>query len=186
MATTSRPQGLKAAYHPSGVIRPSRYTIASAYGTALFKNTPVGILADGTIGVGTAAGPLIGAFIGCEFTDSEGRRRVNNRWTASTVATDIVAYVIDDPTVVYEIQANGSITVADIGSQAEFANVGAGSTVTGLSSAALAQSTLTNSGNAPLRVLNIAPGPDNAAGDAFTIVQVEISEHQRRADRAAF
>lgn len=186
MATTLRPQGLKAAYHPSGVIRPSRYTIASAYGTALFKNTPVAIGTDGTIVVGTAAGPLIGTFIGCEFTDSEGRRRVSNRWTAGTAATDIVAYVIDDPAVVYELQSNGPIAVSDIGSQAEFASVGAGSTVTGLSSAALAQSTLTNSGNGPVRVLNIAPGPDNVAGDAFTIVFAEISEHQRRADRAAF
>jgi hypothetical protein len=29
-----------------------------------------------------------------------------------------------------------------------------------------------------MRVIGITPGPDNAWGDAYTIVQVQISEHQ--------
>jgi hypothetical protein len=46
--------------------------------------------------------------------------------------------------------------------------------------------TLTNSGNAGVRIIDIASGPDNVAGDAFTIVQVQIAEHQNVADRAAY
>jgi hypothetical protein len=46
--------------------------------------------------------------------------------------------------------------------------------------------TLTDTGNASLRVIDAAPGPDNIFGDSFTIVQVQISEHQNVADRAAY
>jgi hypothetical protein len=46
--------------------------------------------------------------------------------------------------------------------------------------------TLTDTGNASMRIIDIAPGPDNAFGDNFTVVQVQISEHQNVADRAAY
>ena len=129
---------------------------------------------------------FIGTFQGVEFTDSDGRRRVSNKWTASQAGTDIVAYVTLDPSIVYEIQANGSLAVTDIGSQADFTTITAGSTVTGLSALMLDTATLTTSGNASLRIIDLAPGPDNAFGDNYTIVQVQISEHQNVADRAAY
>ena len=111
---------------------------------------------------------------------------VSNTCTPGTPASDIVAYATTDPSIVYEIQANGSIAVADIGSQADFTTITAGSTVTGLSALMLDTATLTNSGNASLRIIDIASGPDNVAGDSFTIVQVQIAEHQNVADRAAY
>ena len=40
--------------------------------------------------------------------------------------------------------------------------------------------------NASMRVIGLVPGADNAWGDNFPIVQVQISEHQMVADRAAF
>lgn len=186
MASTLRPQGLKAAFHPSGVIRPTARSLASGYPANLFKGTPVLINANGLVEVAGATGAFAGVFIGVEFTDGEGRRRVSNRWLANTVASDIVVWVIEDPSVIYEIQANGSVTQARVGEQANLANAGNGNTVTGISEAVLGTGSFTNSGNAQLRVRNIAPGPDNAAGDAFTVVHVEIAQHQFRADRAAF
>jgi predicted aconitase len=39
-------------------------------------------------------------------------------------------------------------------------------------------SVVASGGVAQLRVIGITPGPDNAWGDAYTIVQVQISEHQ--------
>ena len=188
MSTTSQPFGLRPAYSPSGVIRPTAYTIASAYGANLLQNQPVKSGADGTLQA-AAIGPgdrFIGSFQGVEFTDSDGRRRVSNKWTASTTATEIVAYATLDPSVVFEIQANGSVAVSDIGSQADVTTITAGSTTTGLSAVMLDTATLTNSGNAMLRIINIAPGPDNAAGDSFTVVQVQVAEHQNVADRAAY
>lgn len=186
MSTTSQPFGLRPAYSPSGVLRPTAYSIATGYSSNILQNQPVKIGTDGNVQAAAIGDRFIGTFQGVEFTDSDGRRRVSNKWTASQAGTDIVAYVTLDPTIVYEIQANGSIAVTDIGSQADFTTITAGSTVTGLSALMLDTATLTNSGNASLRIIDIAPGPDNAFGDAYTIVQVQISEHQNVADRAAY
>jgi hypothetical protein len=46
--------------------------------------------------------------------------------------------------------------------------------------------TLTDTSNAQMRIIDLAPAPDNAFGDNFTIVQVQVSEHQNVADRAAY
>jgi len=186
MSTTSQPFGLRPAYSPSGVIRPTAYSIITGYSANILQNQPVKIAANGTIEAAAIGDRFVGTFQGVEFTDTDGRRRVSNKWTASTAATDIVAYVTLDPTIVYEIQANGSIAVTDIGSQADFTTITAGSTVTGLSALMLDTATLTNSGNAALRIIGIASGPDNAAGDNYTIVEVQVSEHQNVADRAAY
>ena len=186
MSTTSQPFGLRPAYSPSGVVRPTAYAIATGYASNILQNQPVKIGTDGNIQAAAIGDRFVGTFQGVEFTDSDGRRRVSNKWTASTAATDIVAYVTLDPSIVYEIQANGSIAVTDIGKQADFTTITAGSTVTGLSALMLDTATLTDTGNASLRIIDIAPGPDNAFGDSYTVVQVQIAEHQNVADRAAY
>lgn len=186
MSTTSQPFGLQPAYSPSGVVRPTAYSIATGYASNILQNQPVKIAADGTIAAAAIGDRFVGTFQGVEWTDTDGRRRVSNKWTASTAGTDIIAYVTLDPSIVYDIQANGSIAVTDIGSQADFTAITAGSTVTGLSALMLDTATLTNSGNASLRIIGITPGPDNAFGDNYTVVQVQIAEHQNVADRAAY
>lgn len=186
MSTVSQPFGLRPSYSPSGVVRPTAYSILSGYSANILQNQPVKIGTDGTLQAAAIGERLVGPFQGVEFTDSDGRRRVSNKWTASQVGTDVVAYTTLDPSVVYEIQANGPIAVTDIGKQADFTTVTAGSVVTGLSAVMLDTATLTDSGNAQMRIIGLAPAPDNAFGDNFTIVQVQISEHQNVADRAAY
>jgi hypothetical protein len=168
------------------VLRPTAYAIASGYNANILQNQPVKIGTDGNVEAAAIGERFIGTFQGVEFTDSDGRRRVSNKWTASLAATDIVAYVTLDPTIVYEIQANGPIAVTDIGSQADFTAITGGSFTTGLSAMMLNTATLTNTGNASLRIIGIAVGPDNVAGDNFTIVEVQVAEHQNVADRAAY
>ena len=187
MSATSAPFGLRPAFHPSGIIRPTAMSIESGYNANILQFQPVKIGASGTIEAAAATeAAIVGTFMGVEFTDSDGRRRVSNKWTASTAATDIVAYVTTDPAIVYEIQANSSLVITDIGSQADFASVTAGSTTTGLSAAMLDAAQKTSSGNEILRIVNLGTEIDNAWGDAYTIVQVQISEHQFVADKAAF
>lgn len=186
MSSVNAPFGLRPAYHPSGQIRAVAMTIASGYGTAILQNQPVGIAADGTIVNAAAGARFIGVLQGVEWTEPGGRRRVGNSWAAGTTGTDIVAWVTRDPAIVYEVQATGSVAQTDVGSQADFGSPTAGSSVTGLSAATLDLATITNSASAGCRILNVAPGPDNAFGDAFTIVHVQISEHQDVADRVAY
>ena len=186
MSATSSPFGLRPAYHPSGILRPTAMTIGTGYNANLLQFQPVLIDADGTVKAAAAGGAFVGTFMGVEFTDSDGRRRVSNKWTAATAATDIIAYITMDPAIVYEVQATSSVNITNIGNQADLSNVTAGSTVTGLSQATLDAASLANTGTLQLRVLAIAPEVGNVAGDAYTIVQVQISEHQFVADKAAF
>jgi len=187
MPSTSAAFGLRPVFHPSGIIRPTAMTIESGYGSNILQFQPVYIGASGTIEAAAATeAAIVGTFMGVEFTDTDGRRRVSNKWTAATSATDIVAYVTTDPAIVYEIQANSSLVITDIGAQADFASVTAGSTTTGLSAAMLDAAQKTTTGNEILRIVNLGTEIDNAWGDAYTIVQVQISEHQFVADKAAF
>ena len=186
MSSTSAAFGLRPAFSPSGIIRPVAMTIESGYGANILQFQPVIISTTGNIQAAGVSTPFVGTFMGVEFTDTDGRRRVSNKWTASTSATDIVAYVTTDPAIVYEIQANSSLVITDIGAQADFASVTAGSTTTGLSAAMLDAAQKTTTGNEILRIVNLGTEIDNAWGDAYTIVQVQISEHQFVADKAAF
>jgi len=185
MPSTSAAFGLRPAFHPSGVVRPVAMTIESGYNANILQFQPVLISATGNIQAAGASTPFVGSFMGVEFTDTDGRRRVSNKWTAGTSATDIIAYVTTDPAIVYEIQSDATLTIADIGSQMDFDSVTAGSTTTGLSAAMLDVASKTTSGSALCRVVNLQPDVNNNWEDAYVVVQVQISEHQFVADRAA-
>lgn len=188
MSAFAAPFGLKPLYHPSGVIRPKALDIASGYNTNLFQYTVVAydVAASAGLVISPVDGPAIGCFQGVEFQPADGSgRRYTNRWLANTVATAIVAYYTDDPVITYEIQANGSITETMIGNQAS-ATAEAGNLTTGFSTQALDTATLSAAANHLLRIVGLTPGPLNAFGDAFTIVQVQISNHQFVATRVGF
>lgn len=182
MSSTSAPFGLRPANHPSGCVRPSAYTIVSGYATNILLNQPIKIGADGSIQAAAVGDRFIGTFQGVEYTDTDGRRRVSNKWIASTSATDIVCYTTEDPAIIYEIQSNAALALLDIGEQYDF-TAASGSTVTGLSTQML--DVASSAANASVRLLGITPGPDNAFGDTYVIAQVQISEHQFVADVAA-
>ncbi len=190
MTTTAQPFGLRPSSHPSGVIRPVAYTIASGYAANIFQNQPVRIApstgsgqTEGTIVAAATGEAFIGTFQGVEFTDSDGRYRVSNKWTASTSATTITAYVTSDPTIVYEVQTNANVTTADIGKQYDFANTTSGNSTTGLSSASL--DVASAAANASVRLIGLSNAVEDTATDAYLTVEVQISEHQFVADKAA-
>ncbi len=182
MSSTNAPFGLRPAFHPSGLDRAQALAdgIVSGYGSAILKGQPVKYVTGGTIQPAAAGDAFAGAFAGVEWTDTTGRRRVSNNWPASTAyqTGSCVAYFYADPNIVYEIQADGSLAQSSIGDEADLSNVTAGSTTTGLSQATLS-TTLVGAGNsAQMRIIDLAPYPDNAWGDSFTIVRATIAEFQ--------
>lgn len=184
MSAVSAPFGLLPDYSPSGIIRPTMYSILNGYTSNILQNQPIKLGTDGNIQAAAIGDRFIGTFQGTQWTDSDGRPRYSNKWTASTVATDAICWVTLDPTLVYQIQANATLAVTAIGGQYPYTTITAGSTVTGLSQLMLDASGGTT--NAALQVIGLTPGPDNNWGDAFPIVQVRISQHQMVADVAAF
>jgi hypothetical protein len=182
MSSTNAPFGLRPAFHPSGLDRATALTdgIVSAYATDILKGQPVKFASTGVIQVAAAGDAFAGAFAGVEWTDTTGRRRVSNTWPANTAyqTGSCIAYFYNDPNIVYEIQAAGSLTQASVGDEADLSNTTAGSTTTGLSQCTLS-TTLAGVGNtAQMRIVNLAPYPDNAWGDSYTIVRATIAKFQ--------
>ena len=182
MSVTSAPFGLRPSYSPSGVVRPTAYSIDPTYATTIYQNQPVKLV-DGNLEAAAVGNRFIGTFQGVEWTDTDGRRRISNKWSAQSGATEIVAYSTLDPSIVYEVQSNATMDAATIGGQYDF-TAASGNTTTGISSQMLDVASIAN--NAAFRVIGITPGPDNAWGDNYVIVQVQISEHQNVADIADY
>jgi len=184
MSATSAPFGLRPAFHPSGLDRAQALAggIASGYSSDILKGQPVRyIAASGNIEPVTATSQAFsGAFAGVEWTDTTGRRRVSNYWPANTAyqTGSCVAYFYNDPNIVYEIQAAGSIAQTAIGTDANLSNFAAGSNVTGLSQATLNATVLATGVQGQVQILDIAPYPDNDWGDNFTIVRVQVARRQ--------
>lgn len=184
MSALAAPFGLRPSYHPSGTIRPNAGVIASAYNANIFMGSPVGFVADGSIALAPAAGTGItgacGAFQGVEYTPSvAGSRRVySNTWPANQAAVEIVAYFSEDPYIVYQIQANATLPRDSIGNQYNWSlnDTTAGNTTTGISTVSL--DVASAGANKGLRVIGLTPGPDNDYGDAFPIMDVQLSQHQ--------
>jgi len=182
MSATNAPFGLRPAFHPSGLDRAQALAggIVSGFGSNILKGQPVKYVTGGQIEPAAAGQSFVGAFAGVEFTDTTGRRRVSNYWPASTAyqTGSCVAYFYNDPNIVYEIQADGSLAQSSIGDMADLSNTTAGSTTTGLSQCTLS-TTLAGAGNsAQMLIRDLAPYPDNEWGDAYTIVRVTINESQ--------
>ena len=182
MSSTNAPFGMRPAFHPSGLDRASALVdgITSTYSTAILKGQPVKMDTGGVIVVAAAGDAFLGCFSGVEWTDTTGRRRVSNNWPASTAyqTGSCIAYFYNDPNIVYEIQAAGSLAQTSIGDEADLSNTTAGSTTTGLSACTLS-TTLAGSGtSAQMRIINLAPYPDNAWGDSYTIVRTTIAKYQ--------
>ena len=195
MSSTSAPFGLRPAYFPTGLERAQALTggIPSGYSSNILKGQAVQYSPNaGTIipvvDTTTNSGLVSGSFQGVEFTDTTGRRRVSNYWPASTTLatnTTSIAYFYNDQQIVYEIQADGSIAQTAVGNEANLSNFTAGSTTTGLSQMTLSSSLVGSSSTGQFRIVDIAPYPDNAWGDAYTIVRVQISKPQFVSSTAA-
>lgn len=193
MSAANAPFGLRPIYHPSGVIRPRVLAlgIASGYATGIFAGAPVKLVTGGTIEIAGVSDPFVGAFIGVQYTPSGGRPIFSNQWPASAtyVTTEPMnAFFTDDPDIEYAIQSAGVVAQTAIGDQADFAArvTNGGNTTTGYSNDRISTTLAGAAAQALLRILDLVPGPDNVWGDAFTMVRVQIAEHQYRADRVAF
>lgn len=183
MTATAAPFGLRPAMHGSGgVLRPIRRAIDASYTTAIYKGTPIVIdPTTGAIQVAAAGTPsgatnqVDGVFVGCEYTDSTGKYNVSPFWPGVSGATNIVAWVIEDPQAIFEVQSAGSVAQTSIGNGFNLsASPGTGSTQTGLSTATITATPI-SAALAQFVLVDVAAGEDNAFGDAFTIVRVKLA-----------
>lgn len=185
MSATAAPYGFIPVSHPSGDARAKPYKIGTGYAANIFKYAPVLLNTDGTINAGTTGTALLGVFAGCEYTDATGKPTVSPFWPTGTTATNITAWVWDDPQIEYSVQSNGSIPQTAIGDQADLVNPTTGSTSTGLSQASLNSTLAGAASQKQFRIIDFDRDVANAAADAYTKVIVKIAQHQFVADKTA-
>ena len=159
----------------------NRYRIAANYGTAIFKGDMVMQVTGGGVEVHADGGtvPIVGVFNGCRYTDpTSGKETFSNFYPASTNASDIEAFIIDDPMAIFEIQADAAFPVADLFGNCDIVYTCSGSTTTGLSGAELDVTTGATTAGLPLKAIDVSRNPDNSdvSSDA-TNVLVVIQNH---------
>ena len=159
----------------------SRYRIAANYGTSIFQGDLVMQVTGGGVEIHADGGtvPIVGVFNGCMYTDPTTSEQIfSNYYPASTNASDLIAFVHDDPNTVFEIQADDTFPVADLFGNFDIVYTNSGSTYTGISGAELDVTTGATATSLPLKAIDISQDPDNSdVASANTNVLVVIQNH---------
>ena len=157
--------------------------IASNNSTKIFQGDLVENLSTGYIAQwvnGHNVNIAAGVFDGCEYLSvSQGRRVFSNFWPGSDASGDVDAWIIpiQGQQQRFVIQSTGASAVAltNVGNNADI-TVGTGSTVTGLSGMALAQSTINTTATFPLRIEDVyqglGNGADTTSGNNWVVVSI--------------
>jgi hypothetical protein len=189
MANTNSPFGFRAVRHinNSSITQNGSFTIASGYATNIPQGAPVimsgsqsganNVLALAVGAEGTASTALVGVFAGCSYTDAQGRPHYSNFWPASTVATNIIAYVYTDPGIVFAVQCDA--TQPTIGSRYD-ANMAADTA--GVNGYGISQAYLVTSSAGSTKgflVERVTPDQNNALG-AYQVVEVTMANNIRK------
>jgi hypothetical protein len=179
-----------------GVTYTAPYSLSS--GQSFWQYQPVAITSSGQLTIANqtaASGKVYGVFDGVEYTNSDGRRSVAKYASKLTLdaSTNIVFWIFSDPALVYEAQVNGSATTAAIGTEYNFDTttnytvadgVAIGNGGAGFSTTALLATAVGSGAQGQVRVVGLGrevaypAGNTNQWGDAYTIVQVQISNNQ--------
>ena len=182
----------------TGVSGYTMYEIASENSNGINQGSPVIPLSTGYIDiVGAAAGGtvgLVGAFMGCKYVASTtGKPTWSNYWPGSGADSNhpVEAFVADDPMQLFAIATDASWTSKATARAAVFANANfssgtSGSTTSGMSSGALAISTINTTANLIIRIMGWEDDPANADFTAAGIgAVVRLNNHYNSPNGAA-
>jgi hypothetical protein len=159
----------------------SEYGIA-ANSSAIYQNDPVQALDTGYIGVASTTNvSLLGSLNGVFYTNSSTKKPTwANNLAASNTASDIVGFITDDPYERYEIQATGTLPIANIFLNGSIEYT-AGSSANYVSKVEI-NSTLFTTNTGQLRVIGVSKGFNNEKLNATTyatnvVVTAIINNH---------
>ena len=167
-----------------------QYPIASGYAANIAAGDIVA-LSDGgtstTIVKTTATGDtsadiaMLGVFVGCSYTDpSTNQLTFSNMWPTGTVASDALAFVVDDPQALYVVMADEAITnTLDIYGKNAAIVQGSVNTTFKASRVALDASTIGTDANLPLRIIDYVGGPrGDEVGTSYPLLVVKLNYTQ--------
>ena len=167
-----------------------QYPILSGYATDICTGDIAQLVDNGTTttiqkqsgtGDDSTAIDMVGIFMGCSYADpNSGQKVFSQHWPASTVASDAMAYVVDDPNVLFTIQADGAPTnVGDIYGKNCLLVQTAPNTSLKVSRVALDISELDTDPQNPIRVIDYLGGDQgDEKGTSFPILVCKFNYHQ--------
>ncbi len=149
---------------------------------AVFDGDLVELLSSGKCKVvadGAAAPQALGVCVGVQYTNSSGQT-VQAQYAPASGVTNVVAYVVDDPTALFKVAVVSSgTTIASLGRTAVGQNtsvvLNSGNTNTGDSAQAIDDTTATTA-TLPIRIVDVVPETATGA-DAFVELIVKINTH---------
>ena len=196
MASTASPYGFKAVNELGGLPYAGStrsFPIASGYATNIYNGSLVYVQSTGYLAIATSTGAdattngfptgtantgCVGVFVGCSYTNPSTKQKVFAQyWPTGTVAADAVAYVVDDDRAVFQVQADGSLTIAALGANVVLSAVqstSTGSTTTGNSTTSVSATAQTTTG--AFRVVGFVDMVGfSTVGDAYTDILVKFN-----------
>ncbi len=136
--------------------------ISSGSATAIY-NGDVVKLSSGTLikDVGTDAATPVGVFLGCSYTDATYGKTFRQFYPGTVLASDIVAYVQDDPDALFKVAVvSATTTIGYVNRSAVGQNAilvqNTGSTVNGNSAVAV-NATVATTNTWPIRIIDVVP-----------------------------
>lgn len=184
MAGSAYPYGMVPVENMSAGVNSQGFetlTILDGYTTSIFFGDVVKMSGGGVIqkDTGTTTLTPYGIFMGCRYIEpATGFALDSQFWPASTTTGyTVYAKVLTNPFATFQIQADGSVTLAAVGANAAIVQT-AGTAAIGKSRNALSASSINTTDGLPLRIMGLLETPNNAWGDAYTDVLVKFTNHQ--------
>ena len=158
----------------------NRYTIASGLAGAIFQGEMVQPLGTGNIErhAPNTSEAVVGVFNGCFYTDPTTQKPTySNYYPGGIAASDITAFVVDDPDAVFLMDADAAFTRADLYKNYSVTNT-TGVTQTGISKQQLDVSVSGITATFAVQAIDISQDPENSdTGSANANILVRINNH---------
>ena len=158
----------------------NRYTVEANDTIAIYQGDLVTVTADGNIArhsAGTSTA-VVGVFNGCFYTDPTTKKPTySNYYPGSVNASDITAFVVDDPDAVFLIDVDDTFARSDLFTNYSVTDV-TGNTITGISKVQLDKSATGTDSTFVLQAIDISQDPDNSdPASANANILVRINNH---------
>jgi len=158
----------------------NRYTIASGYATAIFQGDMVIPVTGGNVEryPGNTSTAVVGVFNGVFYTDPTTQKPTfKNYYPGGVAASDITAFVVDDPDAVFLVDADATFARADLFQNYSLTAV-SGNIKTGNSLQQLDVSASGTNATFIVQAIDISQDPDNSdTSSANANILVRINNH---------
>lgn len=184
MANVNKPFGLRPLGNLSatGAQKQYGYQIEDNYGTAIYQGDLV-VVYDGYIikyNAATHTAPT-GVFNGVQYNDPTRAQKPTwkNYYPGNiNITTGIIACeVLDDPSQLFIVQADGAVIQANIGKNADPTASTGGSTTSGVSAGSLSSASIDKTDDLTFKIVGLYESPDNELG-TYAVVVVKLNQHQ--------